>query len=150
MNGGTAPPESSRFKALFLLLTMKSLRSSSPAVWPRVLLALLVSLSMGFDLMVSHDVVAERGQASGRVEVTESAIHPGAPIHFEASGPETPHHGCLGCLVQLETGVSPVRQIAAFLLLTGATLRPGEEQAASAFAPPSGPARAPPISSPLA
>lgn len=125
-------------------------RPSAPAAWLRVVLALLVSLSLGLDLMATHDAAAERSGPSGRVEITESATHPGAPTHFEASGPETHHHGCLGCLVQLDTGVSPVRQIASSPLLTGSTLRPQAEQAASTTARLSGPARAPPLSSPLA
>lgn len=125
-------------------------RPSAPAAWLRVVLALLVSLSLGLDLVATHDAAAERSGPSGRVEITESAIHPGAPTHFEASSPETHRHSCLGCLLQLNTGIAPVRQIASSPLLTGSTLRPRAEQAASATVPLSGPARAPPLSSPLA
>lgn len=120
-----------------------SLRTSSALAARRAWLALLVSLAMGFNLTALHDSAAERSGPTRKVEIAESAIHPGDPIHFEASDIKT-HHGCPGCLVQLETGMVPASRLSIVALVRGPAFAVPAPQAAAKIALLSGPARAPP------
>ena len=123
--------------------------SSAPAAWRRALLALLVSLALGFDMMALHDAGAEHSAAPYGVEIAESAIHPGDPAHFEASDIRA-HHGCPGCLVQLQMGLAPASQVSIASPVPGPALTAPAEQAIVQIAVLCGPARAPPVSSPSA
>jgi hypothetical protein len=126
---------------------MAAMRSTSrDANLRRALLALLLVLASGLDLVAPHDAMSERSGAPVGVEVEEAARHPGDPLHVEAS--ETEYHpACAACLVQIQTG-----SVLALLALAAPAFFPTGEVAGLAESPaffralPLVPARAPPAS----
>jgi hypothetical protein len=123
---------------------------SSPLAWRRTLLALVAGLALAFGMVAPHDVAVELAGVVSQVEIAETAVHPGAPAHFEASELKT-HPGCVACLLQL--GSSTVLSLPPALLSPlpqdGYVAAPAAQ--VSAVQPPlPGPARAPPTASPSA
>jgi hypothetical protein len=113
--------------------------------WRRTAVVVLACFALAFGLFAPHDVAEERTGTLARVEIAESAVHPGAPAHFE-DGEITVHPPCPACLLQIQTGTALIRLPAALPLLT----RDGEIAAVVERIPvqlishPS-PARAPPV-----
>ncbi len=129
---------------------MKDTRNLFSPLALRPLLASLIGLALVCGWAAPHDTSVERAGMRSGVAIAETAVHPGAPEHFERAEIKL-HPGCTACLMQLGSGTildrSPAPQ---------QTLPPGGAVAAliqQAFSrKPSllGPARAPPIVPPAA
>jgi hypothetical protein len=122
----------------------------SSTAWRRPLLALLAGFALAFGMVAPHDVAVEQTGKVSRVEIAETAVHPGAPAHFEDAEYKI-HPGCAACLLQLGSSTILARPLAP------APPRPQGGHTALPIArivsaKPSlpGPARAPPIASPFA
>jgi hypothetical protein len=123
-------------------------RRSTPHPWLRGAVAFLAFLALTLGSIAPHDMAAEQAGAGSKVEIAESAVHPGDPAHFEAAEIKV-HPGCVACLLQLETrtvlGHSPLPLPP---LARDAGLATLVEAVPASIACLFGPARAPPISSP--
>ena len=120
---------------------------SSPLAWHRPLLALLAGLALAVGMLAPHDVAVEQAGAVSTVEIAETAVHPGAPAHFEDSEIKV-HPGCVGCLLQLgsSTVLKPPAAPVSPLSRDSRVVVPAD-QLSSAQLRLLGPARAPPIAS---
>jgi hypothetical protein len=124
---------------------------SSPLSWRRPLLALVAGLALVFGAVAPHDMAVERaGGVSRIIEIAETAVHPDAPAHFEEATIEV-HPGCTACLLQLGSSTVLGRPLAATSTLPSCGNVAASLTRISSAAPSlSGPARAPPLSSPSA
>src|SRR5215216_5156008 len=77
-------------------------RRSNPHPWLRGVVAFLAFLALALGSIAPHDMVADQVGRGSKVEIAESAVHPGEPAHFEAAEIKV-HPGCVACLLQLET-----------------------------------------------
>lgn len=120
----------------------------SPFAWRQPLLALLAGLALAFGMLAPHDLAVEQAGAVSTVEIAETAVHPGAPAHFEDSEIKV-HPGCVGCLLQLgsSTVLKPPPAPISLLSQDDRVVTPAV-QVSSAQLRLLGPARAPPIASP--
>lgn len=129
---------------------MEHRHNSSPLAWRRPLFALLAGLALAFGMAVPHDEAVEQAGMVSKVEVAETAVHPGDPAHFESAELKI-HPGCMACLLQLGSstvlGPSPALPLP---LPPDRNLAVAVERASSGSISLLGPARAPPISSPSA
>lgn len=125
---------------------MNARNSHGPLAWWRVILALAACLGLAFDGATPHDMAADRAGAVSRMEIAESAVHPGDPAHLEQAEMKV-HPGCVACLLQLETRTVlgqpplPIPPTA-----RGAHAAASAVRASSRDVSLSGPARAPPVS----
>lgn len=124
---------------------------SALAAWRRTVVAFLACLALAFGMAAPHDLAVEQTGAFVKVEIAESAVHPGAPTHFEDAEFKV-HPACPACLLQIQTGTTLGRLPAALPL----PAQDGEvavlaQRVPSREIPLLGPARAPPaLSSPSA
>ena len=128
---------------------MDTHNAHSPIAWPRAVVAFLAFLALAMGSLAPHDMAVEQAGSGSKVEIAESAIHPGDPAHFEDAEIKV-HPACVACLLQLGSrivlGHPPVPRplvrdtslptLVAAVPVTDVSLL--------------GPARAPPISSPSA
>lgn len=116
-------------------------------LWSRAFLALVLGLALTFGAVAPHDPASEHRAEGGIVD--QAAQHPEDPPHFEASE-ATYLDGCQTCLLHLQTGA---RLVAPPALLPepvrGEALPSTGTAAVPAHASFPGPARAPPVSSPV-
>jgi hypothetical protein len=92
-----------------------------------------------------HDLAVEDAGSVARVEVTENAIHPRSPAHFETAELKL-HPACVACLLQAQTGTVLCHLPSAQKPLArdgGLILR--SQRLATGEIPLTGPARAPPV-----
>jgi hypothetical protein len=124
-------------------------RRSNPHPWLRGVVAFLAFLALALGSTAPHDMAVEYAGAGSQVEIAESAVHPSDPAHFEAAEIKV-HPGCVACLLQLETRtvlghsprpLPPLARVASRTALV--------EAVPASIACLFGPARAPPISSPV-
>ena len=120
---------------------------SSPVSWRRPLLALLAGVALALGMAAPHDMAVELAGTVSQVEIAETAVHPGAPAHFENAEIKV-HPGCVACLLQL--GSSTVLKHAPAVLPPsprGSYVAALNAQLSSAKPSLPGPARAPPFAS---
>lgn len=118
----------------------------TPLSWRRSLLVLLAGLSLALGALAPHDQAGKKTSPDlTPTAVAENARHPGDPAHFEPYSSEI-HHGCVACLLQIETYGPAARPpvAAAPPLDWDAGLIPSPERAASPGLRRAGPPRAPP------
>jgi len=123
---------------------------SSPLSWRRPLLALVAGLALALGAVAPHDMAVERTGLVSPVEIAETAVHPGAPAHFEDATIKV-HPGCTACLLQLGSGTvlgGPPAQISTLPPCGDVVAPPARVSSAAPSLP--GPARAPPSASPSA
>jgi len=129
---------------------MTDSRKPPPLAWYRPLLALLAGVALALGMAAPHDMAMELAGVAARVEIAESAVHPGAPTHIENAELKL-HPACVACLLQLGSNTvlrhppAPVQP-----LPQGSHVAAPAAQISSAQPSRLGPARAPPFSSPSA
>jgi hypothetical protein len=128
---------------------MTTLRNpTAPPSWQRSALAFLACLALVLGMAAPHDLAVEQAGPSARVEIAESAIHPGSPAHFETAELKV-HPPCVACLLQAQAGTVLCHLPAAQKPLArdgGLAVR--SRRLAAVEIPLTGPARAPPAVSP--
>src|SRR3954454_10742679 len=75
-----------------------------PPSWRRAAVALLACLGLVLGMAAPHDLAAEQAGTAAKAEIAESAIHPGAPAHFEDAELKVPPP-CIACLLQIQSGI---------------------------------------------
>ena len=121
-----------------------------PIAWSRPLLTLLAGLALAFGMAAPHDVAVERAGPASSIEISETAIHPDAPAHLEDAEFKV-HSGCVACLLQLGSStVLDYRPASLSPPPQGQHVARPAARLSSADSFLSGPARAPPTSSPSA
>lgn len=128
---------------------MDTHNAHSPIAWPRAAVAFLAFLALALGSLAPHDMASEQAGAGARVEIAESAIHPGDPAHFEDAEIRV-HPGCVACLLQLGSRIVLGHPPVPLPLVRDTSLPTLVEAVPSADVSLSGPARAPPVSSPSA
>jgi len=123
---------------------------TSPLAWRRPLCALFAGLALAFGMAVPHDEAVEQAGMVSKVEIAETAVHPGDPAHFESAELKV-HPGCTACLLQLgsSTVLGPSPALPSPLPPYRNVALPVELASSGSTSLP-GPARAPPTSSPSA
>lgn len=129
---------------------MNARNSHRPLAWWRLLFALAACLGLAVDGATPHDMAVDRVGTVSRVEIAESAVHPGDPAHME-SAETTVHPGCVACLLQLDTRTVPGRPPVPLppVARDFSAAAPAVSVSSRDAALP-GPARAPPACSPSA
>src|SRR5688572_11867150 len=123
---------------------------SAPITRRRPLLALLAGFALVFGMAAPHDVAVELAGPASSIEISETAIHPEAPAHVEHAEIKV-HSGCVACLLLLGSRTVLGHPLALATPVAQDAYVPAPAARISSAKPSlSGPARAPPISSPSA
>jgi hypothetical protein len=125
---------------------MNARNAHGPLAWWRVIFAIAACLGLASEGVTPHDMAADRAGAVSRMEIAESAVHPGDPAHLEPAEMKV-HPGCVACLLQLETRTVlgqppiPIPPLARDVHAAASAVRLSSRDV-TLF----GPARAPPVS----